>query len=88
MLDQRHPVLGGGLAAFGIRVDDDEVDARNAQVMDDLAADAAVAADDEVVLVGVDHSLHLARRQQAVQLAGDEELRHRCQPVKERTYAE
>ena len=63
-------------------------DAGAAQVARDLAADAAEAADDEVVCVGVDHALGPPLVEQAAELAGDEELRHRRQAVEERTYAE
>src|ERR1019366_7990210 len=52
-----------------------------------LAPDAAEAADDEVVCVGVDHALRAALVKQAAELAGDEELGDGREPIEEGTYA-
>ena len=88
VLDVRDPRLGGVLTMLGVHVDHDERRADPLQVTGDLAADAAESADDVVVGVGVDHLLGAPLLEQAAELARDEELRHRRQPVEERTYAE
>ena len=62
--------------------------AGGAQVARDLPADAAEAADDVVVGEGIDHLLVRRSSSNAAELARDEELRHRREPVEERTYAE
>ncbi len=80
--------LHGDLEALRVRVDHDEPRACGTQIPRDLLPDPAEPTDEVVVGVGVDHTLPPVRPQQAGDVAGDEELRHRHQPVEERTHAE
>jgi hypothetical protein len=58
------------------------------QVARHLTSDAAEAADDVVVGVGIDHLLDATLFEQPAELARDEELRHRRKAVEEGNDAE
>ncbi len=77
-----------GRAILGVGIDHDDACVTGAEIARHLAAYASVAADDEVVCVGIDHLLDAALFQEAAELPGDEELGNRRQAVEERTYPE
>jgi len=87
-LDERGADRLGRLAAVGVRVDDDEGTAGGSQVAGDLAPDAPEPADQMVVAERLDHPPYPPLGEQAAEVAGDEELGHRHQPIEERTHAE
>ena len=87
-LDQQHVFLLGVLAHIGVVVDHHERHPACAQVLRDLPADAAVPADQVVVLELGDLALHAALVEQSREVPGDEQLRQGDEDEEHRTHAE
>ena len=76
------------LAHVRVVVDHDERHARALQVLGDLAADPAEAADEVMVLELGDLALHAAFVENSREVARDEQLRQRDEKEEHRTHAE